>query len=300
MSEAARALGISQPAISKSIRLLEENLQLQLFKRSGDKLYPSMEAQRLYPNVRRIFDEINATSELAKKLRTAEVGTIKVAATYAITAALLTETIQSFHQRRPLVDLQLMSLTPQQVVERVSNREVDVGFLHEPVNRADINQIALCDTDIVCALPPSHRLSEKTFISPADLVNETVISYGSEAYAGKLLRQRADEVGIPWKTSIVVNQTSVAIAMVSGGIGIAVVDSIALSKLQHEVSIKPFHPSVSLRLIAISPSSRPYSPLCRQFVETVAHVVARNAELSSGFHRPCEPLGSSSFPVASD
>lgn len=288
MSESARVLGVSQPAISKSIRLLEDGLQLRLFKRIGDRLYPSMEAQRLYPNVRRIFDEIHITGELAKKLRTAEVGTIKVAATYAITAALLTEAIQSFHQRRPLIDLQLMSLTPQQVVDRVADREFDVGFLHEPVSRPEIEHIPLCDIDIVCALPSNHRLSDKDFIGPADLANETVISFGGEAYAGRILRERAEDAGVPWKTSIVVNQTSVAIAMASAGIGVAVVDSIALSKLNgQEVNIKPFRPAVTLRLIAIFPSSRPYSPLCEQFVQTVAQVVAQNAALCSGFHRLC-------------
>src|SRR5690606_27202621 len=99
MSEAARLLGVSQPAISKSIRLLEQTLKLPLFKRSGDRLYPSVEAQKLYPSARRIFDEIKSTEELSKQLRQADVGVLRVAATYALTIAYIPESIASFHAK---------------------------------------------------------------------------------------------------------------------------------------------------------------------------------------------------------
>lgn len=288
MSEAARALAVSQPAISKSVRLLEERLQLRLFKRTGDRVYPSMEAQRLYPSVKRIFEEIELTDDLARRLRTAEAGSIKVAATYAITAALLTDAIEHFHQRRSLIDLQLMALTPQEVIDAVLERDFDVGFLHEPIGDASIEHIPLCDIDIVCALPPNHRLSEKAFIGPADLTTETIISYGGDAYAARVLRQKAQDAGVPWKVSIVVNQTSVALSMAATGIGVAVVDSIALGKLNRRaINIRPFRPAITLRLSAIFAPHRHHSQVCDQFVQTVAQVVAGNAAASAGYHRMC-------------
>lgn len=288
MSEAARALAVSQPAISKSVRLLEERLQLRLFKRTGDRVYPSMEAQRLYPSVKRIFEEIELTDDLARRLRTAEAGSIKVAATYAITAALLTDAIEHFHQRRSLIDLQLMALTPQEVIDAVLERDFDVGFLHEPIGDASIEHIPLCDIDIVCALPPNHRLSEKAFIGPADLTTETIISYGGDAYAARILREKAQDAGVPWKVSIVVNQTSVALSMAATGIGVAVVDSIALGKLNRRaINIRPFRPAITLRLSAIFAPHRHHSQVCDQFVQTVAQVVAGNAAASAGYHRMC-------------
>lgn len=288
MSEAARALAVSQPAISKSVRLLEERLQLRLFKRTGDRVYPSMEAQRLYPSVKRIFEEIELTDDLARRLRTAEAGSIKVAATYAITAALLTDAIEHFHQRRSLIDLQLMALTPQEVIDAVLERDFDVGFLHEPIGDASIEHIPLCDIDIVCALPSNHRLSEKAFIGPADLTTETIISYGGDVYAARMLRQKAQDAGVPWKVSIVVNQTSVALSMAATGIGVAVVDSIALGKLNRRaINIRPFRPAITLRLSAIFAPHRHHSQVCDQFVQTVAQVVAGNAAASSGYHRMC-------------
>src|SRR5699024_6652666 len=86
MTAAARKLGVSQPAVSKLIGGLEKSLNLPLFRRVGDRIFPSMEAQRLYPAARKIFEEIKNTKILSKRLQKAEVGTLRVAATHALTA----------------------------------------------------------------------------------------------------------------------------------------------------------------------------------------------------------------------
>lgn len=173
-------------------------------------------------------------------------------------------------------------------VNAVLERDFDVGFLHEPIGDASIEHIPLCDIDIVCALPSNHRLSEKAFIGPADLTTETIISYGGDVYAARMLRQKAQDAGVPWKVSIVVNQTSVALSMAATGIGVAVVDSIALGKLNRRaINIRPFRPAITLRLSAIFAPHRHHSQVCDQFVQTVAQVVAGNAAASSGYHRMC-------------
>lgn len=290
MSQAARLLRVSQPAISKSIRLLESSLQLTLFKRTGDRLHPSMEAQRLYPGARKIFEEIAATRALADKLRTAQTGTIKVVATYAMTSAFMTEAILKFHQRWPLIHIELMSLTPAQVIAQIASGEFDIGFLHEPFKADDIQQTFLCDVDLICVVPRNHHLADKPHIEASDLINETVISFGTGVFAGRSLKERSEALGVPWQVSITVNQTAVAVAMASAGIGIAVVDSISLKTMQTpDVLLKPFKPLISLRLSAISAASRPVSKTCQQFIDTVVQVIRDTVSAAPGFQRLLPP-----------
>lgn len=286
MSEAARILGVSQPAVSKSVRLLEQALQLRLFKRSGDRLYPSMEAQRLYPSAKRIFEEIQTTNELSKKLRAAEVGTLKIAATYAMTAAFIPEAIEAFHNHRPLVNIQFMALPPRQIIELVAARDIDAGFLYEPIAMPKLKQLALCDIEIVCALPRDHHLSGKSIIDAKDLTNETIISFNDEAYAGSLLKRNAQAQGTEWHVAITVNQTVVAMTMAGAGIGVAVIDSLALNGDNSEhLIIKPFRPLTVLHVSAIMPVDKPFSQLSNEFITSLASVVKLHAEKSSGFHR---------------
>ena len=104
ISEAARILCISQPAVTKSIRLFEEELRIELFKRAGGRLYPSFEAQRLYPTAKKVFEIIAETAAVAQRLRNGQAGRLVIAAGFTLAAKFIPEAIREFHQRRPLVD----------------------------------------------------------------------------------------------------------------------------------------------------------------------------------------------------
>lgn len=285
MSEAGRLLGVTQPAISKSIRQLELDLQINLFKRVGDRLFPSMEAQRLYPSARRIFDELQATAELSKKLKTAEVGSLKIAATHSVTATYIHESIAAFHRIRPMADIQFMALPPRQIISLVSSREIDAGFLYEPIVVPKVHHIPLCDVQVICALSPHHHLAGKKVIEANDLIGETIISFSDESYTGSRLKSQCQDAGVPWKVSIAVNQTAVAMKMAADGIGVAVVDSLALgSDASKNVIIKPFQPLTTLHVCAIAPQDRPLSRLCDEFISGLATIVKQHAARSIGFH----------------
>jgi DNA-binding transcriptional LysR family regulator len=282
MSEAGRLLGVSQPAISKSIRILEQSLQLRLFKRLGDKIYPSAEAQRLYPNARRIFDELQSTVELSLKLRAAETGKLRIAATYAVTAAYISEAFGLFHRARPLIKLQFMALPPRQIIEIVADVEADLGILYEPITTPRVSQIPLCEIDLVCLLPKHHYLSQKTELSANDLAGETIISFSDAAYAGSRLKSQVTLAGCEWKPAIIVNQAAVAKSMVTAGIGIAVIDPLTLDAHSAEtIDIRPFRPRTTLLVSAIIPMTRPFSPLCREFVDILRGVARQHAAQAS-------------------
>ena len=127
--------------------------------------------------------QLESTSELSRKLQAAEVGTLKIAATYAMKAAYIPESIAAFHHHRPLADIQLMALPPRQIIDLVTARDLDAGFLYEPVSdNSKVSRIPLCDVDIVCALPSQHHLASKETITAHDLAGETLISFSEAAY----------------------------------------------------------------------------------------------------------------------
>lgn len=285
MSEAARTLGVTQPAISKSIRLLERTLGLNLFKRVGDRLYPSMEAQRLYPSARRIFEELQSTADLSRRLRAAEAGTLKIAATYSITATYVSEAMAAFHRQRPLVNVHFMALPPRQIVDLVASRRVDAGFLYEPIVVPQVRRIALCSVEMICALPRHHHLAGKEIIDGHDLARETLISFSAEAYGGSLLKRHCEAAGMPWNVGITVNQTAVAMRMVADRIGVAVIDSLALnSDIAKGLVIKPFRPLSVLDVSAIVPEYGPHSRLAQEFIDSLAAIAKREAGNAAGFH----------------
>lgn len=267
MSTAAQALGVTQPAITKSIRLLEESLQILLFKRSGDHLYPTMEAQRLYHNAKKIFEEIECTEKLSKQLKDGRAGTLKVAAAYTMMATFIPDAIQGFRHKFPLVDVQLMALPPRQIVDRVKAHEFDLGVLYEPIVTSNLQKANLCKTEMVCVASRDHAFAKKAIITANDLADQTVISYAEQSYGGSLLKNNCEAVGAPWTVAITVNHTAAALSLVASGMGIGVLDSLALTQeiLTHVV-VLPFRPVTTLYTNVIYASDRALSPLCKEFI----------------------------------
>jgi DNA-binding transcriptional LysR family regulator len=196
VSAAARALNVSQPAITKSIRLLEQQLNLRLFVRCEGRLVPSLEAKCLIGSVTKAFDDFAIVSELARQLCKADAGNFRIAATFGHSQAFLPEAVSAFSKSHPAVDFRVLTLRPDQIVELVAEHEVDLGVVYQPVDHR-FREIPLCETDVVCVVPRHHRLATFDTVSPSDFSEEKVISYVEQSHTGQLLKQRCEQAKVP-------------------------------------------------------------------------------------------------------
>jgi len=285
LSAAARSLHVSQPAITKSIRLLEQQLKLQLFVRAGGRLVPSLEAKCLLPSVAKIFDNIVIVDELAKQLAFGDAGTFRIAATFGHSQAFLPEAVKNFSENRPLVDFRFLTLRPDQIIEMVADHDIDLGIIYQPSDER-FREIVLCETDVVCLVPKRHFLASAEVITAEQLRDQKLISYVEQSHTGSLLKQLCDQAGMPWSVSITVNQTSTAISMVEAGLGIAVVDSLWVTKENYtDFAIKPFIPRATLRSRAIYAVDRPFSKLYKEFVRSLSAIVRDRTKTMPSFFR---------------
>src|SRR5262249_39118823 len=116
MSEAARQLRVTQPAITKAIRLLEQETGLILFRRLGDKLHPSAEAEGLFVSAKRVFEELDAAAEHARRMKRGDAGTLRIASAFTMTATFMPRAIRAFRNLRPRIPLKVMAMPPKQIV----------------------------------------------------------------------------------------------------------------------------------------------------------------------------------------
>jgi DNA-binding transcriptional LysR family regulator len=286
LSAAARALHISQPAVTKSIRLLEQQLKLQLFVRAGGRLVPSLEAKCLISSVAKIFDHIVIVDQFARRLAAGDAGTFRIAATIGHSQAFLPEAVRKFSDSRPLVDFRFLTLRPAQIIELVASHDIDLGIIYQPADER-LREIVLCETDVVCLVPIRHFLASTDVITAEQLRGERLISYVEQSHTGGLLKRLCDQAGMPWSVSITVNQTSTAISMVEAGLGIAVVDSLWVrNKNYAEFVIRPFVPTATLKSRVVYALDRPYSKLYSEFVRSLSAIVGERTKAMPNFFRP--------------
>ncbi|WP_375230444.1 LysR family transcriptional regulator [Roseobacter sp. S98] len=171
LSDAARKLGRTQPAVSASIRTLEDQLGLKLFERKGRKLEPVPEAQYLLTETDAILSRLTRVRQTMRSLVDGQAGTLKVAAMLGPVTRLFPKFIAHEIDSSSDITVTLLARTSAQIAELVRAQSIDFGFADAPQDREPEN---LYTTDIVSAdcflaLPKDHPLAAKTAVSVADL-----------------------------------------------------------------------------------------------------------------------------------
>lgn len=174
-TRAARQLHLSQPALSRQIAALEQELGSQLFVRSSHTIHLT-EAGLL---LKRRASELTALEEkILQEFQTGEElsGTISIGAGELLGMDLLAEAMAAFQKLHPNVRFSVYSGNADTIKERIDNGLLDVGLLSAPVEigRFDFLKCNVDETWCVM-IPETHPLADRGFLEPADLVHEPLI-----------------------------------------------------------------------------------------------------------------------------
>ena len=101
VSEAARQLNVTQPAVSKMLKQLERHVGFALFKRHRGRLYPSRDAERLYGEAERLFGHLDALNIEIAGIRNSREGELAIAAIPTIASSIMARAIGRFQEEEP-------------------------------------------------------------------------------------------------------------------------------------------------------------------------------------------------------
>lgn len=273
VSAAARMLHISQPAVTKTLHLLEEELGMQLFQRIKGRLLITPEAQALLPQVERLFGQVDAVHQFTQEIRSGHVGSLTVASVATLSSTIVAMTISRFSEGHPKVLFDLRAQSTRQVIESVRNNQADIGVIDVSEGGADMDVTELCRADLACVMRHDHPLTLLQQITPADLAHETIITFAEDTQMGWAVRDALRKKKSSSVILFTVNQTFSAYALAQSGSGVALVDPFPmLMGVFPELRVRPFRPSIQSRPHALISSSRPVSLIAREFVKDLQRV----------------------------
>jgi DNA-binding transcriptional LysR family regulator len=267
LTEAARLLGVSQPAISQTLKELEGQLGLALFVRFGSRISPTGEARVLLPEAERLLSQLATLHGRATELRDTGAGTLALASMPNVAACILPGAVTGLLQERPRVQIRLNAYTIREVVRQIRQEGADLGFVYAPVDDPAVATEAVLRTRMVCVLPRAHRLADAPVIGPAELVEEQVILLDPINTPGVYLHRRLEELGVRLKRVVETNLSFAALGLVRSGVGIFVTDPLVLlSGLSEELVVRPVQPAIPVDLVAIYGRQRPVPRLAVRFM----------------------------------
>jgi DNA-binding transcriptional LysR family regulator len=183
--EASRRIHVAQPAISRTVADLEEELGLKLFSRAKRVAQLTLEGEVFYAEAVRTLAQAELAIETARRAARGEIGRLSIGFLGSATSAFLPELVRRFKATYPGVKLTLQELTPVQQDAAFEKGEIDIGFtrtLTSEQSRTFSSRVLYRDP-MMAVLPRSKRLKSKS-VRVADLANESLVLFHRDGSPG--------------------------------------------------------------------------------------------------------------------
>ncbi len=270
MSEAARRLEVSQPAISRLIRDLEQSLGFSLFERRNSRIHPTAAARAFYLQVQRHFNGLDRLVQAADQIRMMKSGCLRIGAIPALAQTVLPGIIARFRRGRDDVAISLGAHETAELLRLVAGHQFDLALVELPADTSALDSGPAYRTELSCLAPLGHRFTDCTRVRVEDLEREPFISVGrsdSPWYqrTERLLREclvRPDEV-------VAVEQPLLAPPLVREGVGVALVDPFSARQLAADAGVvRPFEPALPYYFGFVRPSGHEPTALESAFIDS--------------------------------
>lgn len=258
VTDAARLLNVSQPAVTKVLRHAEDQLGMRLFRRERGRLIPTGEAELIYPDAERIFRELQALKRLSADLRDGTTGLLRIGASASLALSAVPDALRLYRTDYPGVRVTCHLLAAEEMAEMVMARQLDMGVTVAPIVVPSARTETIGTADVVCAMPEGHPLAALKAVTPHDVAAHPLISFSGEASVGRLLENAFRRAGVVRHFDIEVTLGIVACALVQRGVGVAMVDGFSRRLDFPGLAWRPFRPRLSqpVSLVTASTPSR--------------------------------------------
>jgi DNA-binding transcriptional LysR family regulator len=267
ISAAAKTLGRSQPAVSRMLDRLEAELGVKLFDRRKGRVVPTHQAHVLVDEIERAFVSLSSLSDFARRLREGEDAELSIATLPALGIDFMPEVITRFRVLRPNARVILNVRMSVSVEAWVATQQVDLGFAETPFKRSGFETRIFSDSHYVAAIPAEHSLAEREVVHPADLCDETLISWTSFVSARRMLDDILQGAGVAVRARYESTMSASMCSMVRRGLGIALVDPFtAWAQRDQSLVYRPFRPVLPCRFAQLIPEMRQPIEVARDFL----------------------------------
>lgn len=268
LTAAANLLGVSQPAISKVLHHLEDQLGYLLFERVGGRLIPTAEAFLLIDDADRVFRELEVLKDLARRVGERKAGLLRLGAALPVVQSVLPGALEIFRKDHPEVLIHLHGFPAREIAEALRSGAIDIGLTLSPILSPTVRTQTLTQVPLKVLVRADDGLITKSTVFPEDLAGRPLISYGSHAEAGAALDEAFRARDFTRTVSIQVTSSVAAVPLVAQGLGVGLVDG--LSPCPEGLVALPFEPECSMPLVVSLDSARPRPRLVDPFLTALS------------------------------
>jgi LysR family transcriptional regulator, benzoate and cis,cis-muconate-responsive activator of ben and cat genes len=278
-SRAAQRLHVSQPALSKQIRLLEEDLEAKLFVRDRRSVCLTSVGKEILSDAESLLLSADDLKHRAQAATGGAAGRLRMGFVASATPEIIPQITLALHKAFPNVGLHLRNTPTVQQVDGLHERSMDVGIVRLPLREPGIAVFPLSVEPFAIVLSRQHPLRRNGQITMRDLQEEAFVAY-SERLAPEFLQHWTGlcrKAGFTPRITQEVAEMETAVALVSAGLGVAVVPEGVARRHRNTLTVialrgERIRSEVGVAILKLDPP-----PLARRLVDIALQAVAGSA-----------------------
>lgn len=278
ISQAARAVGRTQPAVSTMIRTLEDQLGFALFLRTRGKLAPTPEAKYFIEECEDILARVERAERTLERISSLQSGKLKIACHPAASSVFLPRLLTRFLEGRDDLDVSFMMRSSDAIEDLIASQQFDLGFSETPVPRASIHQTDY-DMECVCVLPADDPLTTATVVTPEDLRGRPMAILFDEHSTAMQTEAAFRAAGVKFNKRLELRTFLPGLQFVAAGACIMICDMITAyshvlqSPNNSVLAIRRFRPRISSSVSILTPGYATQSMAGQAFINELKAAV---------------------------
>ncbi len=275
VSAAARALGISQPSVTKTLRHAEDKLGFPLFDRRHRRLIATEDARAMFGEVAEIQAKVAALKQTGRNIRRGHGGTLRVSALPSLGLGLLPNAVARYLETHPTTAFDLDVVHHGDLARALFDQSTDVVIAFEPPAGFPLATRWLGEGELGLLTRRASGEVPTERVALASLSAEKIVSVVQSGPIGDLISREMTRLDVGFDESISARTFYIAAALVRAGVRAALIDNFTARVVATpDLVFQPIKPAISFDVFAIWLESRPPTIQMQGFLDIVAELVA--------------------------
>lgn len=256
ISKAARLSFVSQPAVTKQIRQLEELYKAQLFERTAGKLILSEAGKILYPYAKEMVEYSKRSFEAIQEMTANKETVLNVGASLTIGEYLLPDLLGNFSKSYPNLKFNLSIGNTPNILSKLENNDIDIAFVEGAVANDDFIREKFVDDELILVTSPNHHWKDKNQIHIHELPEEKMIWREAGSGTRQIVENALQAYGVLDKIKSVMELGSYQSikSAVEADLGVSILPKLTVAReikygTLHELKVSDFNISRDLWMV---------------------------------------------------
>ena len=225
VSAAARALNVSQPAVTKVLRHAERSIGLPLFERAKGRLIPTQDARTLFDEVADIQERVRSLRQATQNMRHGRGGLLRISALPSLGLGAIPDAVARFLQGHEDIMFDLQTLHHDEMVRKLYERETDIAISFEVPLSAPVAHQVVGEGELVVLYREEDMPDAPSRLHLEELRDHKFISPVQSGPIGRMLSSELKRQDVELNEVVSARTYYIAAALVRAGVGMAIVDN---------------------------------------------------------------------------